>query len=133
LFIEAPRDVTDLQRIAARFAPHIPLFANMVDGGRTPLLSAAELADMGFPITLFPGATTRAVMQAIEGYFEALHKTGDIRSVSERLAGFDALNALLGLPGDVSREQALQERMERSWNDKTKEDQHQKGGQYEQT
>lgn len=119
LFIEALRDAADMERIAERFADRVPLVANMVDGGRTPLLSVAELNRMGFALTLFPGGTPRAVVRALREYFTALNQSGDIRTVADRLAGFDALNALLGLPDNAAREEALQERMELLWQEAT--------------
>ena len=64
LFIEAPRTVEHLQQIGREFANKVPLLANMVEGGRTPLLSANELGDLGFSLVIFPGAMLRVHVKA---------------------------------------------------------------------
>ena len=53
VFIEAPESVEELKEIAAAF-PGVPLFANMVEGGKTPILTARELGELGFKIAVFP-------------------------------------------------------------------------------
>lgn len=115
LFIEAPRNGSDLRKIATRFAARVPLVANMVDGGQTPLHSAFELKAMGFALTLFPGGTARAVARALQTYFHKLRESGDIRTVSDRLADFDALNGLLGLADGSVNEDALALRIGKLW------------------
>ena len=61
LFIEAPRDSGELSRIADTFKGRVPLLANMVEGGATPISSATTLEDMGFDIVIFPGGIVRAL------------------------------------------------------------------------
>src|SRR6476469_10538059 len=53
LFIEAPRQRDELGRICARFAKSVPLLANMVEGGKTPILTASELEALGFAVVIF--------------------------------------------------------------------------------
>ncbi len=53
IFVEAPESVEDLHRIAASF-PEVPLFANMVEGGKTPFLSAGELEKIGYKLVAYP-------------------------------------------------------------------------------
>ena len=61
LFIEAPRERAELGRIGALMGKATPLMANMVEGGKTPMLSAQELQDLGFALVIFPGAIVRAL------------------------------------------------------------------------
>jgi methylisocitrate lyase len=75
VFIEAPHSVEELQIIASAF-PDAPLFANMIDGGKTPVLSAAELQSMGFKIVVFPLAGLFAATKAMNDVFEHLKMNG---------------------------------------------------------
>jgi 2,3-dimethylmalate lyase len=51
IFIESPHDVAELEQIARKF--DVPQMANMLEGGRTPVLKPSELADMGFKIAIY--------------------------------------------------------------------------------
>ena len=75
VFIEAPQSVEELEMIAASF-PDAPLFANMIKGGKTPLLSAQELQELGFRIVVFPLAGLFAATQAMIDVFRHLKETG---------------------------------------------------------
>jgi 2-methylisocitrate lyase-like PEP mutase family enzyme len=57
LFVEAPRTRAELSRVVATLGRDIPLMANMVEGGKTPLLSAVELEKIGFSLVIFPAAS----------------------------------------------------------------------------
>ena len=54
LFIEAPRSVDELKLIRKSFDLNIPLLANMVEGGKTPVKTANDLKSLGFNIVIFP-------------------------------------------------------------------------------
>src|SRR6187549_19999 len=54
LFVEAPRSSNDLARINTVLGSSVPLMANMVEGGKTPTLPAAELEAIGFALVIFP-------------------------------------------------------------------------------
>ena len=64
LFVEAPRSRDELSEIADRFSADIPLLANMVEGGTTPMASAGDLEKIGFSIVIFPGGIVRALARA---------------------------------------------------------------------
>ena len=64
LFIEALRSGEQMRAACGRFAGRAPLLANMVEGGKTPVQGAQELAALGFGIVIFPGGTARAVAHA---------------------------------------------------------------------
>ena len=96
LFIEALRTPEQMDAACARFAHRTPLLANMVEGGKTPVQSAAELQARGFRIAIFPGGTARAVAHTLQGYYASLAAHGSTRPWSDRMLDFDGLNGVLG-------------------------------------
>ena len=96
LFVEAPGDLVQLQRIGAELGSDMPLLANMVEGGRTPLLPAAELAAMGFRVVIYPGAMVRVLSRAGQEYLQALRRDGSTLNVLDRMNDFRQLNELIG-------------------------------------
>lgn len=96
LFIEAPRSLEQMDAIAKRFADRVPLLANMVEGGKTPVSSADDLGKIGFKFVIFPGAMMRMVAKAGQDYLAALKRDGSTAAVRERMFDFNGLNDLLG-------------------------------------
>jgi methylisocitrate lyase len=97
IFIEAPQSVEELREIAAAF-PDAPLFANMVEGGRTPLLSAAELGELGFKIVVFPLSGLFSATKAMERCLTYLRKNGSTYGYSDMLT-FKEFEAVVDVPG----------------------------------
>ncbi|MEP7311578.1 MAG: isocitrate lyase/phosphoenolpyruvate mutase family protein [Pseudomonadota bacterium] len=95
LFMEALPDVPAMQRFTREFGERLPLLANMVEGGRTPLLSAAELQQMGYSIAIFPGAMVRVQTFAALHYLRTLARDGTTRALRDEMLDFDELNELL--------------------------------------
>jgi 2-methylisocitrate lyase-like PEP mutase family enzyme len=98
LFIEALRTPEQMHTACERFALRIPLLANMVEGGKTPIQSADELGARGFKIVIFPGGTARAVAQTLQRYYGSLRQHGSTTAMREDMLDFDQLNALIGTP-----------------------------------
>jgi 2-methylisocitrate lyase-like PEP mutase family enzyme len=98
LFIEAPRSLEEMQAVTQRFSTRIPLLANMVEGGKTPLLPAASLEALGFALVIFPGGLARRLGHAAREYFEALKRDGSTEALRERMLDFAGLNQALGTP-----------------------------------
>ena len=96
LFVEAPRSAEDMKRICSTFA--LPLLANMVEGGKTPVLPAAQLEALGFALVIFPGGLARRLGHAAREYFEVLRREGTTAALRERMLDFDGLNAAIGTP-----------------------------------
>lgn len=96
LFVEAPRSMDELKAVGDRFAGRVPLLANMVEGGKTPLSSADELGALGFKFVIFPGAMVRMVAKAGQDYLKALKQDGSTKQVRDRMFDFNGLNNLLG-------------------------------------
>lgn len=98
LFIEALRSPEQMEQACAQFAGRIPLLANMVEGGKTPVLSAAELGAKGFRIVIFPGGTARAAAFALQKYYASLRRHQTTAPMQDAMFDFDQLNALIGTP-----------------------------------
>jgi len=98
LFIEAPRQRDELARIGARFGKSVPLLANMVEGGKTPILPASELEALGFALVIFAAGIVRAQAKTAEEFYAALKAHGSTDSFRARMHDFDGLNRLLGTP-----------------------------------
>lgn len=98
LFVEAPRTLDEMQQIVRRFVGRVPLMANMVEGGKTPMLNAAELEAMGFSLVIFPGGIVRALANAARAYYGSLLATGSNNAFRDRMLDFDGLNTVIGTP-----------------------------------
>jgi 2-methylisocitrate lyase-like PEP mutase family enzyme len=96
LFIEAPQSSEELTEIGKRFKGRVPLLANMVEGGKTPLTDAATLEAMGYGIAIFPGGTVRALAHALADYFDSLKQHGTTAPYRERMLDFKGINDVLG-------------------------------------
>ncbi|MGQ9675534.1 MAG: isocitrate lyase/PEP mutase family protein [Chloroflexota bacterium] len=97
LFIESPRSVEDLAKIGRTFRGSVPLLANMVEGGQTPLLSASELQELGFRIVIFPNSLTRRIVHAARELLRILRTTGTTADLLAEMVDFKELNMALGL------------------------------------
>ncbi len=98
LFIEAPQSLDQMQRMCRAFAAETPLLANMVEGGRTPLQTRAELEAMGFRLVITPGALVRATAHMAQSFLHQLREEGATVSQRGAMLDFAQINALLGLP-----------------------------------
>jgi methylisocitrate lyase len=94
-FVEAPQSAAEMERIG-REVPG-PKVANMVEGGRTPLLSPAELHDLGFDLIVTPLAALLAVTKAVRSVYRQLRETGTMRDHLGDLVSFDEFNQLMEL------------------------------------
>jgi carboxyvinyl-carboxyphosphonate phosphorylmutase len=95
IFLESPLNDEELRRAAAEL--RAPGLANMVEGGRTPLHSAAELEAMGFRIVIWPNALTRFVARTAGDFLASLREHGSTDAYLDRMLAFTELQALLGL------------------------------------
>jgi len=96
LFIEAPRNSDELGKIAQTYKGRVPLLANMVEGGATPISSATDLQAMGFDIVIFPGGIVRALARTAQDYYASMHKAGSNKPFADRMHDFDGLNDAIG-------------------------------------
>mgnify|MGYP002380245239 CR=1 FL=1 len=96
LFVEALRDLDQFARVGRELGARVPLLANMVEGGKTPLLAIRELAALGFRIAIHPGAMVRVVGHAASAYLATLRADGTTRGMLDRMFDFQGLNAVIG-------------------------------------
>jgi 2-methylisocitrate lyase-like PEP mutase family enzyme len=94
-FVEAVESVEHMRRVISETeGPHM---ANMIPGGRTPILSSSELANLGYRIIAYPTVNTYAVARATKEVFEHLFSKGTFEGLETRLMDFDTFNEIVGL------------------------------------
>ena len=98
LFVEAPGSNDELASLVKALGGRLPLMANMVEGGKTPILSAAELEEIGFALVIFPGGIVRAIAHAARDFYATLARDGSSAAFRSRMFDFDALNEVIGTP-----------------------------------
>ena len=98
LFIEAPQSFDEMKIIRKSFHINIPLLANMVEGGKTPVKTANDMKKIGFNIVIFPGGAVRAATFQLQEYYAGLLKNGSNSKFSKKMHNFDSLNAVIGTP-----------------------------------
>ncbi len=98
LFVEAPESDAQMQGLCARFKDRIPLMANMVEGGKTPVLPATELEAIGYAFVIFPGGTARAVAHHLTNYFGSLAKHGTTAPFADGMLDFKGITDLVETP-----------------------------------
>ena len=98
LFVEALRSPEQMDIACRRLGHRVPLLANMVEGGQTPLQDAQALGALGFRIVIHPGGTARAVAHTLAAYYASLLEHGSTSPWRDRMLDFDGLNAVIGTP-----------------------------------
>ncbi|MEQ8428155.1 MAG: oxaloacetate decarboxylase [Gammaproteobacteria bacterium] len=94
-FIEAPLSVSELEEICKRV--EYPKFVNMLAFGKTPILSAAELEEMGFKIVVAPIDSVLLTAKVMRAMAEAFRRDGHTKSLENDMVGFDEIKEILGL------------------------------------
>jgi 2,3-dimethylmalate lyase len=95
IFIESPQSVEEMERVGRTFAG-LPLLANMVEGGLTPVLPVAELARIGYSLAIYPAAGFLAVGMALKRVYEHILATGSSIGVPVPLYDFKDFSKLMG-------------------------------------
>ncbi|KAA1175850.1 oxaloacetate decarboxylase [Marinobacter salinexigens] len=106
LFVEGIRSADQVERVMSQFKGRIPVMANMVEGGDTPLQDAETLKSLGFSLVIFPGALVRAFTFMASQFFETLKADGTTDNFRDRMLDFKQLNDYLGT--QTMLEQGLQ-------------------------
>ncbi|WP_455654489.1 isocitrate lyase/PEP mutase family protein [Phascolarctobacterium sp.] len=96
LFIEAPQNIGELETIARAF-PDTVLIANMIEGGRTPNLTAKDLENIGFKIVFWPCSALYVITQAFKEAMTVLHETGTTKGYEDKMMHFSDFNRFIGL------------------------------------
>jgi 2-methylisocitrate lyase-like PEP mutase family enzyme len=98
LFVEAPQSRGELAIVGEALGGTLPLLANMVDGGDTPNLPAAELDALGFKLVIFPGGVVRALLRTMQEYYGSLATHRSNQPFFPRMLDFKQMNDVLGTP-----------------------------------
>lgn len=98
LFVEAPQSLEQIERIVRQFSGRVPLMANMVEGGKTPIVGAAGLERLGFSFVIFPGGIVRAIAATARDYYANLVANGSNEAFRNRMFDFAGLNGVIGTP-----------------------------------
>ena len=105
LFVEAPQSEEELRRVALAFQG-VPLVANLVEDGKTPLLTPSELGDLGYRIILYPISALLAVTRRLEEIYDLL-LSGQRNDLDSGRASFDHYNEIMNLPEMLAVTKAL--------------------------
>ena len=97
LFIEAPQSVDEVRAIASSF-PGVPLLFNYAEGGKTPAVDHALLAELGYAIVIFPIATLLAATRAMRATLARIRADGTLINVLADLPHFAEFLDFIGLP-----------------------------------
>jgi methylisocitrate lyase len=104
VFVEAPETIGEMEQIAAAL-PGVTLVANMVETGRTPLLTPKELADLGFLLVVSPLSALFTMVRAVQNSLAVLREQGTLRLHLDRLVDFEEFGRIVDLPGHYEMEQ----------------------------
>ncbi len=96
VFVEGIRSSEQIDQVMKQFKGKVPVMANMVEGGDTPLQDAATLESMGFSMVIFPGALVRAFTYMASQFFATLKNDGTTDNFRDRMLDFKQLNDFLG-------------------------------------
>lgn len=107
LFIESPETEPELERIATAFRGSTWLVVNMVEGGRTPILEARDLAQLGFAMAIYPVTGFLAAAAAVERVYKDLLQHGSSTPAADRLLSFEAMHSLMGFDEVWRRDREL--------------------------
>jgi 2-methylisocitrate lyase-like PEP mutase family enzyme len=94
LFVESPESEREMEKICASF--ELPLMANMVEGGKTPVLPAAQLEKLGYRIAIFPATGFLAAGAALDSVYQTLRRDGSSVGASAPLYNFNDFAKLMG-------------------------------------
>jgi methylisocitrate lyase len=97
VFVEAPQSLEDLKAVKSAI-PDVPLFANMIEGGKTPLLTYQELQDLGYKMVVFPLSALLAAAKAIEGVYAELFARKTTAAIVDRMTPFHEFETMVGVP-----------------------------------
>jgi 2-methylisocitrate lyase-like PEP mutase family enzyme len=96
VFVEAPQSEEELAEIPRRL-PGVPLLVNVFKGGKTPMLPAPRLQEMGYRIAIYPSETQRAAIHAMGAALATLQRAGTTESIDASLTTFKDRDAVVGL------------------------------------
>ncbi|MCI0526680.1 MAG: isocitrate lyase/phosphoenolpyruvate mutase family protein [Nitrospira sp.] len=96
IFVESPTTLEELKRAGGSFK--VPTMANMVEGGKTPLVSNEELHTFGFKLVAYPVTLLLASITAMKQVLAVLKEKGTTQSLVGKMTSFQELDELIGFP-----------------------------------
>ena len=96
IFVESPESAEEMRAVNQAVTKSYTL-ANMVEGGRTPLLPNNELEAMGYNLVIYPTASTYLTTRAMIDLMETLKKDGTTKGLIDKMVTFGQFNELIGL------------------------------------
>ena len=93
-FVEAPQSVEEL-RVVGR-SVNGPNLVNVFEGGKTPMLAASELEEMGFRLGIYPSQTHRAAIRAAQRVLAVLKEDGHTTRIENELCTFQEREVAVG-------------------------------------
>ena len=96
IFVESLESVEEMRMVNQTITK--PTIANMVEGGRSPYLSAGELQALGYRLVVFPVLTLYAAMASVLDVLSELKDKGTVDLTSGKMVNFTQFNELIGLP-----------------------------------
>lgn len=96
LFIESVETIEEMKMVTSSF--NVPVLANMLEHGRTPLLSKDELEEIGYDLAIFCVSSTYVAAKAIMDLMIHLKETGGTKDYLDKMITFEEFNKLIGLP-----------------------------------
>ncbi|WP_374650960.1 oxaloacetate decarboxylase [Dongia sp.] len=96
IFVEAPLTADEMARICSEIPA--PCMANNVEGGKTPLLGAAQLEDIGYACVAFPVAATYAIAHTLRRLYTNLRESGDTSALQAEMLNFATFHDIVRLP-----------------------------------
>ena len=94
LFVESPESEEEMRKICASF--DLPCLANMVEGGRTPVLSRQELQDIGYRLAIFPVTSMLAAAHSFAQVYDQFGRHGSSKGMDLPLHDFQGFSRLMG-------------------------------------
>jgi 2-methylisocitrate lyase-like PEP mutase family enzyme len=107
VFVEAPESADEMRAIADAL-PGVVLVANMIEAGKTPLLTPAELHDLGFDLIVSPLTGLFAMAKSVATAYQVLNDQGTLRKHLDLVTTFDEFNRVVDLEGHYRLEARYQ-------------------------
>lgn len=106
IFFEAPQSVEEMKKVATSIKA--PLLANMVEAGKTPFLTSAELEKLGYKLVIYPSSTLYAATKSMMNVLQCLKETDSTQEYLDKMVGFKDFYNLVGVEETRSLEKSFQ-------------------------
>ncbi len=95
IFVEAPLSIEEMTRICSEIPA--PCLANHVEGGKSPLLPARRLQEIGYAAVAYPTASCYMAAHALRRLYAEIRQSGDTAAMAGEMLSFAAFNEIVGL------------------------------------